>query len=44
LAAGTLFDDDATLGLMTDFVEAAVPEEAQNGYGLGLARFQIGDV
>jgi D-alanyl-D-alanine carboxypeptidase len=44
LGAGALFDDPATLALMLDFTDAPVPEEAQSGYGLGLARFQVGDL
>ena len=44
LADGQLFDDAAALGLTTDFVAAPVPEQAQSDYGLGLARFEIGDV
>jgi D-alanyl-D-alanine carboxypeptidase len=43
LAAGKLFDDPATLDLMLDFCDAVVEEQAQTGYGLGIARFQVGD-
>jgi len=43
LAAGQLFDHPATLASMQSFVAAPSPVEAQTGYGLGLARFQVGD-
>jgi CubicO group peptidase (beta-lactamase class C family) len=29
---------------MSDFVDAPVPEEAQDGYGLGLQHFRAGDL
>jgi D-alanyl-D-alanine carboxypeptidase len=43
LAKGKLFDAPATLELMLAFVDAPIPEEATTGYGLGVARFQMGD-
>lgn len=43
LASGALFDDPATLTEMLEFTPAEVPEEMQTSYGLGLARFQLGD-
>lgn len=42
LFAGRLFDKPTTLPLMLDFIAAPVPEEAQDAYALGLARFQVG--
>ena len=44
LVAGRLFDNPTTFELMSDFVDAPVPEEAQDGYGLGLQHFQAGDL
>jgi len=44
VANGRLFNEPGTLELMTTFVDAPVPQEAQTGYGLGLTRFQVGDV
>lgn len=44
LASGRLFEKPETVALMTTFVDAPVPNEAQTGYGLGLTRFQVGDV
>lgn len=44
LASGNLFDDPATLELMLDFADAPVPAEAQTGYGLGLVRFEVGEI
>ncbi|MGC4095292.1 MAG: serine hydrolase domain-containing protein [Polyangiaceae bacterium] len=43
LAEGKLFDDATTLDAMLGFIDAAIPEQAQTGYGLGLGRFQVGD-
>lgn len=42
VASGSLFDDPATLELMTEFTDAPIPEETQTGYGLGLAHFDAG--
>jgi D-alanyl-D-alanine carboxypeptidase len=44
LANGALFDEPSTWDAMTDFTDAPIPEQAQVGYGLGMARFQVGDV
>lgn len=44
LVAGRLFDHPATFELMSDFVDAPIPEEAQDGYGFGLQHFQVGDL
>ena len=44
LVAGRLFDEPATFELMSDFVDAPIPEEAQDGYGLGLQHFRAGDL
>ncbi|HET9934346.1 MAG TPA: serine hydrolase domain-containing protein, partial [Polyangiaceae bacterium] len=44
LARGALYDDPHTLELMLSFADAPVPQETQVGYGLGIARFQMGDV
>ncbi|MES1183354.1 MAG: serine hydrolase domain-containing protein [Myxococcales bacterium] len=43
LTDGQLFDEPGTLDTMLDFVAASVPEEATTGYGLGVARLQVGD-
>jgi len=42
VASGSLFDDPATLELMTAFTDAPIPQETQTGYGLGLAHFNAG--
>jgi len=44
LLAGALFDRPGTLAIMTGFVDAPLPQEGQTQYGLGLARFQFGDL
>jgi CubicO group peptidase (beta-lactamase class C family) len=44
LVAGRLFDSPATFELMSDFVDAPIPEEAQAGYGFGLQHLQAGDL
>jgi D-alanyl-D-alanine carboxypeptidase len=44
LVAGKMFDDPNTVELMLDFEDAANPDEAQTGYGLGLQRMQVGEV
>ena len=44
LARGDLYDDPRTLDLMLSFTDAPVPQETQVGYGLGIARFRMGDV
>jgi D-alanyl-D-alanine carboxypeptidase len=44
LLAGELFDRPGTLAIMTSFVDAPLPQEGQAQYGLGLARFQFGDM
>lgn len=43
LSSGELFDDPRTLDLMLEFGDAPVPEEAMTGYGLGIARFEVGE-
>ena len=43
LVEGRLFDRASTLEAMLDFAAAEVPEEAQVGYGLGIARFRFGE-
>ncbi len=44
LVTGRLFDNPATFELMSDFVDAPLPEEAQDGYGFGLQHFRAGDL
>jgi D-alanyl-D-alanine carboxypeptidase len=44
LVAGKLFDQPGTLDQMLDFTAAPVPEWAQTGYGLGVARYEAGGV
>jgi D-alanyl-D-alanine carboxypeptidase len=44
LTAGKLFDQPTTLDRMLDFAPAPIPEEAQIESGLGIARFQAGDL
>jgi D-alanyl-D-alanine carboxypeptidase len=44
LMAGELFDDPRTLELMLDFTDAPLPEQAQTGYALGIARFEVNGV
>ncbi|HET9952919.1 MAG TPA: serine hydrolase domain-containing protein [Polyangiaceae bacterium] len=42
LIRGALFESPATLERMREFTVAPDPEQAQTGYGLGLARLQVG--
>ena len=44
LLTDDLFDDDATLPRMLELTEAPIPDEAQTHGGLGVFRFQVGDV
>lgn len=44
LFAGQLFSKPETLALMTSFVPVHLAEEAQTGYGLGLARYETNGV
>lgn len=44
MAHGELLDDSRTLELSLTFTEAPLPEELQTGYGLGITRYQQGDV
>jgi D-alanyl-D-alanine carboxypeptidase len=44
LHAARLFDRPATLAVMESFGPAPLPAEAQTGYGLGLARFDVNGV
>lgn len=43
LTAGSLFSSKETTSQLMTFVAAPLPEEGQVGYGLGVARFQVGE-
>ena len=44
LLGGELFEKASTLDRMLDFIDATDPPSPQTGYGLGIARFQVGNV